>query len=71
MEIRSGGTLLSFRGFLGGNTGAVGSALVTDAKSKWTASGSIWVGNSGSGTPGRSQRRSDKQRRERLPCFCK
>lgn len=50
MEIRAGGTLLSYRGFLGYNVGAVGSALITDAKSKWTASGSIWVGNSGSGT---------------------
>jgi T5SS/PEP-CTERM-associated repeat protein/autotransporter-associated beta strand protein len=50
MEIRAGGTLLSYRGYFGGNAGAVGSGLVTDAKSTWTASGSIWVGNSGSGT---------------------
>jgi T5SS/PEP-CTERM-associated repeat protein/autotransporter-associated beta strand protein len=50
MEILIGGTVFSYRGFLGANAGSFGSALVTDAGSKWTATGSIWVGNSGSGT---------------------
>ena len=50
MEVRAGGKVFGYRGFLGANAGSFGSALVTDTGSKWDATGSIWVGNSGSGT---------------------
>jgi T5SS/PEP-CTERM-associated repeat protein/autotransporter-associated beta strand protein len=50
MEVRNGAGVGTYRGYMGGNSGGVGAALITDAKSRWDASGSIWVGNSGSGT---------------------
>jgi T5SS/PEP-CTERM-associated repeat protein len=49
MEVRGGGTAWSDRGFLGLNSGTSGSALVTDAGSKWSNS-SLYVGLSGDGT---------------------
>jgi T5SS/PEP-CTERM-associated repeat protein/autotransporter-associated beta strand protein len=50
MEVRNGAGVGTYRGFMGNNSGGVGAVLITDAKSKWSASGSIWVGNAGSGT---------------------
>ena len=49
MEINGGGRALIRRGYIGQNVGAVGSAAVSGAGSRWDCTGSIWSGNSGAG----------------------
>ena len=54
LTIQSGGAVSSagftnVRGYLGFNNGASGTATVSGAGSSWTTTGSLWVGNAGSG----------------------
>ena len=50
LEVRSGGTLTSLRGFAGANAFSSGGITVSDPGSTWNASGSFFIGNSGSGS---------------------
>ena len=50
LRIADGVTVASSTGYLGYNSGSTGTATVTGTGSKWTNSGSLYVGYSGSGT---------------------
>ena len=50
MEITAGGQVYTSRGFMGGNAGSDGTALLSGTGSKWMCNGSVYVGNSGNGT---------------------
>jgi fibronectin-binding autotransporter adhesin len=50
LEVNGGCGLLSFYGYLGYDSGSTGTVTVTGAGSKWTNSGRLYVGYSGSGT---------------------
>ena len=47
---RVDGTVSNHRGFIGMNPGGNGAVLVTGQNSYWGNTGSVWVGNSGTGT---------------------
>ena len=49
MEITAGGDVFTSRGFMGGNAGSNGTALLSGSGSTWTCNGSVYVGNSGDG----------------------
>jgi len=50
LTLGSGSTLSNFVGWIGKNSGSVGTATVTGANSLWTNRGDLLVGNTGSGT---------------------
>jgi T5SS/PEP-CTERM-associated repeat protein len=50
MEINGGGRSLNQRGYIGQNAGVVGSVTVDGAGSRWDCAGSVWSGNSGTGS---------------------
>ena len=50
MEITAGGQVYTSRGFMGGNAGSNGTAVLSGTGSEWICNGSVYVGNSGEGT---------------------
>ena len=49
LTITNGGSVSSFKGYIGYNSGSTGTVTVTGAGSVWTNSGAVYVGNSGRG----------------------
>ena len=50
MELRAGGTLSSLRGHIGFHPGSDGAVSVNGSGANWTARGSLFIGNAGSGS---------------------
>jgi T5SS/PEP-CTERM-associated repeat protein len=50
LTIKDGVTVATSAGYLGYNTGSMGTAAITGSGSQWTNSGTLYVGNYGTGT---------------------
>jgi fibronectin-binding autotransporter adhesin len=49
LTVQNSGTVLNTRGYLGQDTGSVGTATITGTGSKWANSEALYIGNSGRG----------------------